>query len=383
MSKVDVDKTNGRFLSCCLVSGCPACSYIDDDGNLKFARCSTEDGYGTWESVVVENNKDQQTVIAFTSLLIVRGAPAIAFQMNNKLYYVRSSDKCGRYWDSPISVIDNKKIDKKERTNTNTNSSTTTIIMNKDFTTISENDSISSSFSKDEDIRGSHCCLKNIGGNPTIVYLNETANRIEYVQSRDCVGDFWNQPWNFDCTGTHLNLCFLNGYPVIIYYNYCICVLKSNTHTGLEESCIQKSKTWNTPIKLTYGGLNLSAIVNENKIVISYFEPPELGKISYKLHVLTFSDSPRYHSYCKSRVIGEDISNGPISIQISNDKPCVIFRHSGDSSLYSVKLWNDENILDNTTNIGDYVSTLKLAFGKIGVFYIDYTEGCIKYIETN
>lgn len=387
MARVNVARTNGRYLSSQLVAECPACSYVDNDGNLKFSRCSTDDGYGTWESTTVVSSEDS---VIFTSLLVVRGNPAISFQLNGKLYYVRSDDKYGKTWGSPVSIIDNQRVFKERKEQENS-----TIIMNSDFADFSEEENIlrtslevslpldNIKIRKESNtklhIRGSYCCLKNINGNPTIVCLNETVNSIEYIPSKDCIGDLWNEPIRLNYSGTYLNLCCLNGYPTIIYHsNNYLYLIKSTTHF-LETISQYPTKEWCTPIKLAYGGLYLSSILNNDILVISHYEPPELGKSVYKLHMLTYNDSPRYRSYFKTQTIAEDIGCGQVSLEVrGNSELCIIFKRSNDTSLSL-----NNTVLDNTTNIGDYISTIKTSRGEIGVFYIDYAEGTVKYQEIN
>lgn len=351
-NKFIVEKTNGRYLSSAIVNGCPSCAYVDDDGNLKFSRSSNVDGSGTWN--VTQIRAVDSNIYIFPSLLVVRGHPALGFHCkggeNNCIYYIRSTNNEGSSWGVPIIVAAHK--------------------------------------------TASYLSLKNVSGNPSVAYLNDETNTIEYTRSSDGLGILWREPTEItqiNKGGKYINLSLFNGYPVVSYFdhiNMSLNFIKSNTNTGLCTSSIGV-KTWNDPILIddVCSGSNLSMTTIENKPFFSYFQIPELGCSTQQLKV-SWLDTNRINKLCKTKptIITPDAGIGPTVILNVNGKPIVVYINTFDHSINLAQMNNEKKwyttICDNSSTMGDYLSALSIN-GKVGIFYIDFIAGNIQYIIVN
>lgn len=106
---VDTTNDTGRNISLANVGGHPAIAYRDvTNGNLRYARASNPEG-SVWGTLAVVDGLGVDGVFGeFTSLAVIAGRPAIAYQADatgtKQLRYAYAEDALGSSWMTPFQI---------------------------------------------------------------------------------------------------------------------------------------------------------------------------------------------------------------------------------------------------------------------------------------
>jgi len=202
----------GKWGVIAIVNGNPAISFYDlTNGDLKYVRANDASG-STWGSALtVQSTND---IGQYSNLIVTNGMPAISYYdvTNADLKYVRATNANGTTWGTPVTVTSNGDV-------------------------------------------GKYSSMPLLFGYPTIVYYDVTNQKVGFVRASDVNGSTWAAPLLPDMAtnnGIYVpNICGVNGYPAISYYDATNSSLKymqlCNTWTG------GTSTDWSTASNWAFG----------------------------------------------------------------------------------------------------------------------------------
>ncbi len=323
----------GEQTSQAIVNGNPAISYLDSsNGDLKFARNSAPNGFGTWTIITVVSADN----VGFNpSLALVSGNPAIAYydKTNGDLKYVRATDASGTAWGQPVTADSTGDL-------------------------------------------GQFASLAIVNGNPAISYYDFTNFDLKYVRSTDPTGSAWGTPATVDGgadVGQSTSLAIVNGNPAISYHDNGNGDLKYVRATSVNGS------TWGAPVIAAgvgnVGGETSLAIVNGNPA------------IAYQGVGLQFARAADVNGISWSSVVVDNGNlGGYLWLAIINGNPAISYYEETSSALKYVRAtnasgtaWGTPNTVDNAGAIGEYNSLALLANGSPAICYYDRTNGDLKW----
>jgi hypothetical protein len=295
---VDTAGDVGWYSSLAIVSGNPAISYLDlTDGNLKYIRSTNTVGSsGSWPAfpVVIDSSG---FVGLHTSLAVVFGNPAIAYQDANNGYlnYVRATNATGATlanWGTPVAidtaavvgeyaslavVNGNPAVAYYDSTNGDlkyVRASSANPMSAVDWFPPIAIDTVG-------DV-GWYTSLAVVDGNPAISYWDRTNGDLKYVRATNANGsllaDWGAPPITIDTTGDvgqYTSLEVVNGHPAISYYDL------TNPNDGDLKYVSATNATgatladWGAPLTIDMPGdvgqYTSLAVVNSNP-AISYYD---------------------------------------------------------------------------------------------------------------
>lgn len=210
-SPVVVSSSNdvGKWGVIAIVNGNPAISFYDlTNGDLKYVRANDASG-STWGSAItVQSSGD---IGQYSNLIVTNGMPAISYYdvTNGDLKFVRATNTNGTTWGTPVTVTSNGDV-------------------------------------------GKYSSMPLLFGYPTIVYYDATNQKVGFVRASDVNGATWAAPLLPDMAtnnGIYVpNICGVNGYPAISYYDATNGSLKymqlCNTWTGGTSTDWATSSNW-------------------------------------------------------------------------------------------------------------------------------------------
>lgn len=213
----------GRFSSLAVVDGKPAISYLDIDsddeaGSLRYVRANDPEG-ATWgPAQVVDTGPYWDWQGAYTSLKVVNGKPAIAYEIGSELRYVHATDVAGAAWGGVVAIAD-----------------------------------------------GSYASLAVVDGNPAISYHSGS---LSYVRANDADGAGWGTPVAIDNNGGgYTSLVVVNGQPAIGYLDF------SNDDLKYVRAADASGATWGGAVTVDSAGStgwDLTMAVIHGRVAIAY-----------------------------------------------------------------------------------------------------------------
>jgi hypothetical protein len=216
----DIDRVENN-LSMAIVDGHPAIAY--DRNEVYYIRANEPNGE-TWGTPIRVNNVDSREI----SLLVVDGAPAISYQSNPGLHYVRALDADGTAWAEPVTPDSaNLAGFRNSLAVVNGNPAIGYVELdNYDLKYVRANDTNGDSWNiplvlNSEENVGDYCSLAVIRGYPAISYCDATNDSLKYVRATDADGSQWREPKTVDTEGIiyYCSLKEANGYAAISYVN--------------------------------------------------------------------------------------------------------------------------------------------------------------------
>jgi len=236
---VTVDNENvGFYVSLATVDGCPAISYFEFNGDLKYARATTSTGSspGDWVNITVD---DGAMMGFFTSLAVVDGCPAISYYQGPASYdlrYARATTSTGSFpgdwvkitvdsggyvgYDTSLAVVDGcPAISYYEATNDDLKYARATT-----STGSSPGDWVKLTLDSGGEV-GSYTSLAIVNGNPAISYWDKTNWDLKYARATTSTGGSasdWTQKLTVDSSGSvggYTSLAVVDGCPAISYYD--------------------------------------------------------------------------------------------------------------------------------------------------------------------
>lgn len=210
-SPVAVSSTGdvGKWGVIAIVNGNPAISFYDlTNGDLKYVRANDASG-STWGSALtVQSSGD---IGQYSNLIVTNGMPAMSYYdvTNGDLKFVRATNANGTTWGTPVTVTSNGDV-------------------------------------------GKYSSMPLLFGYPTIVYYDATNQKVGFVRASDVNGATWSAPLLPDMASNNgiyvPNICGVNGYPAISYYdatNTCLKYMQlCNTWTGGTSTDWATSSNW-------------------------------------------------------------------------------------------------------------------------------------------
>lgn len=257
----------GEFCSLAIVNGRPAISYFHEQDNVRYVRAN--DALGTsWGASVGMDNSQSGPRGQGTSLAVIGGRPAIAYQnnTNSNIRYVRASDADGTSWPNAGITIGTSgatdvHLDLEEvgglpavayhrsqlydlyyerGGNVDWNGGTAIEVV------------VASAGST-----GWYAQLEVVNGNPAIAFLDVTNTDLTFVRATTASGSSWGSPLVVDAAGGNFgSLAVIDGRPAISY-------TRSFNTLHYVRSDDQNGSAWGTPAALSSAPIaaNFSSLV--------------------------------------------------------------------------------------------------------------------------
>ncbi|MBL7981302.1 MAG: T9SS type A sorting domain-containing protein [Flavobacteriales bacterium] len=257
----------GAFCSLAIVNGRPAISYFHEQNNVRYVRAN--DALGTsWGASVGMDNSQSGPRGQGTSLAVIGGRPAIAYQnnTNSNIRYVRANDADGTSWPMNGTTIGfsgatDVHLDLEEvgglpavayhrsqlydlyyerGGNVDWNGGTAIEVV------------VASAGST-----GWYAQLEVVNGNPAIAFQDVTNTDLTFVRATTASGSSWGSPVVVDAVGGNFgSLAVIDGRPAMSYSRS----LNTLHYVRADEP---NGSTWGTPVALTSGPIpaNFSSLV--------------------------------------------------------------------------------------------------------------------------
>jgi len=223
----------------------------------------------------------------FTSLTVVQGYPAIAYQGKNTssqevLKYVRASNSNGTAWNAPV-IVDTQ-FGRGQYPSMEIVDSNPAIAycdhQFQDVRFVRASDTTGTEWATSVVIDGEgeviwcyYTSLAVISGNPAATYMNgSTPNALTYVRATDSQGGAWGSP-QVVTDGASNSLLMVNGRPAIAYEYGGLKFIRANDSTG---------STWGSPVTIDPAScLWVSAAIINGNPAISCYSSPGGGALRY------------------------------------------------------------------------------------------------------
>ena len=386
----------GQHTSHAVVAGTPALSFYDvTNGDLKFARNSSGNGFGTWTISTVDRAGD---VGQFASLAIIDGNPAISYYdaTNTNLKFARNSaaDGSGAWTittvdstgdvgqDTSLAVVNgNPAISYYDATNTNLKFARNSNASGTGTWTLSTVDSTG-------DV-GQFTSLAVINGNPAISYHDATNTALKFARNSDASGTGAWTLITLDSTGNvglRTSLAVIDGKPGICYDRFdfmnrelrfaandtadgtgawALTVIEAlgGSGTGVFRSTLNGQDRF-----LTYHNSVSNKLILSTRLEDTWIpsEVDDVGAGGGHPSTTSFSHFP----YNIPVVIYYDATNGDLKVAHN-----IVL--GGDPPIGSPAGWTRSTV-DSTGDVGQYPSAT-LVNGSPAVSYLDVTNGDLKW----
>lgn len=397
---ITVDATGlvGKYCSIQIVSGNPAISYYDEtNGNLKYIRATDVDGTTWGTSVIVDASAND--VGKYTSLKIVNGNPAIAYQdfTNRDLYFVRATSVDGTTWGTPLFLTG---------TTTIVGQSISMEIVGGGYIGIAYFDNTNGClrFALSGDItgtswvsfsnidgsisapRGIYNSLKIISGNPAISYYDIFNSRLKYIRATDIYGSTWSSaividdPASTD-VGMFSSMVVDAGNPGVAYYD--------NTNSTLKfiRATNATGTTWGTPEDFNdnHGSYTSSTLVNGNPAVAYY-------NASNTSLMYSRANDPQGTSWSEPILVeisGTNDYGTHASLKVVNGNPAIAYADATNGDLRYIRAtdvngttWGSAVNVDNIgTGILGHYTSMEIVNGNPAITYYDVTNTNLRYVR--
>ena len=246
----------GEFCSLAIVNGRPAIAYYHEQDNVRYVRAN--DALGTsWGASVGMDNSQSGPRGQGTSLAIIGGRPAIAYQnnTNSNIRYVRANDADGGSWPTNGITIGT--------------SGATDVHL--DLEEVGGLPAVAYHRSQTYDLyyerggnvdwnggtaievvvasvgtTGWYAQLEVVSGAPAIAFLDVTNTDLKFVRATNAAGSVWGSPLVVDPAGGNFgSLAIVQGRPAISYARP---APTSLFYTGADDA---DGSTWGNPVPLT------------------------------------------------------------------------------------------------------------------------------------
>jgi hypothetical protein len=294
-------------ISLAVVDGKPAIAYVDYKSNdLLFVRATDAAGT-TWGAPVTADDSGQVMEgdngiydILGISLVEVDGNPAIAYQRNDHLYYVRASNGGGTSWGAPIEVDDDTAWNGEFNSMAVVNGNPAIAYFdggNNDLMYIQSYDAQGSGWPasglivESDGLVGHYTSLAVVNGVPAIAYQHQGSGELRYQTAKDVNGAAWNDPVIVDeigVVGRFASLQVVGGVPAIAYNLYQENVDDPSIRLMYAWAQNETGTLWNMPIT-TDGrervGEYITLLDVNGKPGIAYFDRDAGLRYAYPLDV--------------------------------------------------------------------------------------------------
>jgi hypothetical protein len=299
--------------------------------------------YAQWGTPVIVDNSGNTTYGEGTSMAIVNGNPAIAYQnhASEDLMYVRALDAAGTSWGTPIS------LDAAGHT-------------------------------------GYSPSLAVVDGYPAIAYYDDGSEEMKYVRALDAAGTSWSSSMVLDTSITvnfGLSLMIVNGNPAIAYSDsHRLKYIRAGDAAGA---------AWGSPVTITSGDYMLTGNHNSMAIVNGF------PAISFFHDIITAQDL----MFVRATNASGSAWESPLSIDttgnvgfytslaIVNGNPAISYLDGLNADLKFVRAtnadgsaWGSPISLDTDGNVGSFTS-LAIVNGFPAISYRDLVNHALKYIR--
>ncbi len=257
----------GAFCSLAIVNGRPAIAYFHEQDNVRYVRAN--DALGTsWGASVGMDNSQSGPRGQGTSLAVIGGRPAIAYQnnTNSNIRYVRANDADGSSWPTNGITIGT--------------SGATDVHL--DLAEVGGLPAVAYHRSQTSDLyyerggnvdwnggtaievvvastgnTGWYAQLDVVNGNPAIAFLDVTNTDLTFVRATTASGSTWGSPVVVDAAGGNFgSLSLIDGTPAITY-------ARSLNPLHVVRADDPNGSTWGIPVALTTAPIaaNFSSLV--------------------------------------------------------------------------------------------------------------------------
>ena len=267
---------NGQnSISMAIVNGTPAISYCGKGSNdLMYVRASDANGSAWNASVKIHDG----SVYSTTSLVVVNGNPAIAFDLGQTVFYIRADNANGSSWGSRVT-IDNGRGRGPSLAVVDGNPAIAfeKIIDNQlRYVRATDADGGSWGIQVIVDTGGvEKPSIAVVNGNPAIAYLDRGNYDLKYVRASSTDGSTWGSPRRLDSSGyvgLYPSLAMVGGVPTISYGR----ANSGNDSAKFIQATDANGGSWNSPITIESGGSNTglsNSLAEVNGVLaVSYFK---------------------------------------------------------------------------------------------------------------
>jgi hypothetical protein len=381
----------GNFSSLLVVNGNPAISYYDAaNQDLKFIRATDADGTG-WNLPQTVDGAST-SVGGYTSLQIVNGMPAIAYNGGVSTNFIRAGNVDGTAWGTPQIVSANSgTYQSMQIVNGYPAIAFYVSAGSQGLKYVRALDANGTAWATDQLVDGpasfGHATLQVVNGNPAISYYEFMGGNVKFIRAADVNGASWSTPQRLDAKGSlgaAASLQIVNGNPGFSYYNITSRNLEFVRATNVAGTAWAEPQTVDGATT-EVGGFTSLQIVNGNA-AIAYYDATNtsLNFVRATDANVTAWGTPQILDGAGAELIGQYPS-----MQIVNGNAAIAYYDGTNGDLKFIRAtdadgtaWSTPLTLDGagTDMIGSYLS-LQIVNGNPAISYYDATNGVLKFIR--
>jgi PKD repeat protein len=321
---------------------------------------------GTATNPVLVHGWDRQILpgspLGFTtSLKLVNGSPAIAFQANGPiLEFVRATDAFGGQWGDPPVLVDASLNAGQYISMEIVNGFPAMAYFNSgtsDLLYVRASDADGSSWSPpltidSTGVVGANCCLAIVNGNPAISYFDGTNNKLRYVRAANADGTAWSPIVNADNSGGvesgNTTLLIVNGQPAIAY--------RANGDVDYVRATDINGGVWGAPV-----GVNTDAPTNFSLgMVIASTRPAICYETGGAMKFVRASNTDGT-AWDAPLTLSTNVNFGTVyaAMTLMGTKPVICFCDEDtnlnylEAQLSTGTVWDAPVLLDSVDHVGD------------------------------